>query len=175
MYVYMYEGSIVYFMSLNDILYLCVIFYMMCVRHSMYDFGRSSPVKGGRRTRSDSWNMKGIHLAKFSCNSFGSTVMVLSHQSKTTTRQILNLCISMMPFTQVRQTWWERHNRNAQVQLLSCGCLVVVLSVSCSGVKAPLARSGFDTFITQMKMKGLVLLIRLMRGQFLPYIPQLIP
>ena len=31
---------------------------------------------------------------------FWSTgVMVLSHQSKTTTRQMLNLCISIMPFT----------------------------------------------------------------------------
>ena len=33
------------------------------------------------------------------------------------------LCLSH----QVRQTWCERHNRNAQVQLLSCRCLVVVL------------------------------------------------
>ena len=57
--------------------------------------------------------------------------MVLSHQSKTTTRQRQDkswtcaflLCLSH----QVCRTWCERHNRNAQVQLLSCRCLVVVL------------------------------------------------
>ena len=46
---------------------------------------------------------------------------------KTTTRQMLNLCIPMMPFTLVRHVWCERHHRNAQVQLLSCRCLVVIL------------------------------------------------
>ena len=29
------------------------------------------------------------------------------------------------------RTWCERHHRNAQVQHLSCRCLVVVLSLSC--------------------------------------------
>ena len=46
---------------------------------------------------------------------------------KTTTRQKLNLCISIMPFTPGLSDRCERHNRNAQVQLLSCRCLVVVL------------------------------------------------
>ena len=41
--------------------------------------------------------------------------MVFSHQSKTTTRP------------QTCRTWCERHHRNAQVQHLSCRCLVVVL------------------------------------------------
>ena len=44
--------------------------------------------------------------------------MVFSHQSKTTTRQMLNLCIPMMPFTP--------------------DICLVVLSLSCSGVKTPL-------------------------------------
>ena len=42
---------------------------------------------------------------------------------KTTIRQMLNLCISMMPFT----PGLSDHRRNAQVQHLSCHCLVVVL------------------------------------------------
>ena len=68
------------------------------------------------------------------------SVMVFSHQSKTTTTQQdkswtceFLLCLSH----QTCRTWCERHHRNVQVQLLSC-CLVVVLSLSCSGVKAPL-------------------------------------
>ena len=59
------------------------------------------------------------------------TLMVLSHQSKTTTRQRQDKCWTcaflLCLSHQVRQTWCERHNRNAQVQLLSCRCLVVVL------------------------------------------------
>ena len=61
--------------------------------------------------------------------------MVFSHQSKTTTRQMLNLCISMMPFTPDDMSGVkgiiEMHRFNI--------CLVVVLSLSCSGVKTPLA------------------------------------
>ena len=53
---------------------------------------------------------------------------------KTTTRQKLNLCIPMMPFTPSLPDRCERHHRNAQVQL----CLVVVLSLSSSGVTTPL-------------------------------------
>ena len=54
---------------------------------------------------------------------------------------MLNLCIPMMPFTPGLsfrcRTWCKRHHRNAQVQHLSCRHLVV-LSLSCSGVKTPL-------------------------------------
>ena len=42
---------------------------------------------------------------------------------KTMARQMLNLCIPMMPFT---PDWCQRHHRNAHVQHLSCRCLVVV-------------------------------------------------
>ena len=74
---------------------------------------------------------KPSHLLMWSWSSGRGILMVLSHQSKTTTRQRQDkswtcaflLCLSH----QVRQTWCERHNRNAQVQLLSCRCLVVVL------------------------------------------------
>ena len=56
--------------------------------------------------------------------------MVFSHQSKTTTRQRQDKCWTCAFLWslshQVRQTWCERHHRNAQVQHLSC-CLVVVL------------------------------------------------
>ena len=46
---------------------------------------------------------------------------------KTTTRQMLNLCIPMMHMICRNCHWCERHHRNAQVQHLSCRCLVVVL------------------------------------------------
>ena len=52
-------------------------------------------------------------------------------------KRMLNLCIPMMPFTpgvSCCRTWCERHHRNAQVQ----HSFVVVLSLSCSGVKTPL-------------------------------------
>ena len=60
----------------------------------------------------------------------GHTLMVLSHQRKTTTRQRQDkswtcaflLCLSH----QVCRTWCERHNRNAQVQHLSRRCLALV-------------------------------------------------
>ena len=44
-----------------------------------------------------------------------------------TTRQMINLCIPMIPFTPDMSDRCERHHRNAQVQHLSCRCLVVVL------------------------------------------------
>ena len=67
-------------------------------------------------------------LNKYAQDGVGGTGGVLRYgvftpeedNNKTTTRQMLNLCIPMMPF------WCERH-RNAQVQHLSCRCLVVVL------------------------------------------------
>ena len=43
--------------------------------------------------------------------------------------------------------WCERHNRNAQIQHLSCRCLVFVLSLSCSGVKTPFHTPPRDIFI----------------------------
>ena len=46
---------------------------------------------------------------------------------KTTTRQMLNLCIPMMPFTPSLPGRCERHHRNAQVQHLSCRLVVVLL------------------------------------------------
>ena len=59
------------------------------------------------------------------------TIMVFSHQSKTTTRQRQDKCWTCAFLWclshQVRQTRCERHHRNAQVQHLSCRCLVVVL------------------------------------------------
>ena len=60
-----------------------------------------------------------------------SYIMVVSHQSKTTTRQRQDKCWTYAFLWclshQVCRTWCERHNRNAQVQHLSCRCLVVVL------------------------------------------------
>ena len=47
---------------------------------------------------------------------------------KTTTRQKLNLWIPILCLShQICRTWCEKDNRNAQVQHLSCCCLVVVL------------------------------------------------
>ena len=58
-------------------------------------------------------------------------VFTPEQDDKTTTRQMLNLCIPMMPFTPGLScrcwTWCERHHRNAKVQHLSCRCLVNVL------------------------------------------------
>ena len=72
-----------------------------------------------------------VAFTKLDLYSLMTHLMVLSHQSKTTTRQRQDkswtcaflLCLSH----QVCRTWCERHNRNAQVQHLSCRCLVVVL------------------------------------------------
>ena len=51
-----------------------------------------------------------VVVAVITITSNGHSVMVFSHQSKTTT------C----------QTWCERHHRNAQVKHLSCRCLALV-------------------------------------------------
>ena len=78
-----------------------------------------------------------------------TSLMVFSHQSKTTTRQRQDKCWTCAFLWclshQVCRTWCERHHRNAQVQHLSCHCLVVVLSLSCSGVKTPLQSSNGKT------------------------------
>ena len=58
------------------------------------------------------------------------TVMVFSHQSKTTTRQRQDKCWTCAFLWslshQVCRTWCERLHRNAQVQHLSCHCLALV-------------------------------------------------
>ena len=58
------------------------------------------------------------------------SVMVFSHQSKTTTRQRQDkswTCAFLWCLShQTCRTWCERHNRNAPVQLLSCRCLALV-------------------------------------------------
>ena len=74
---------------------------------------------------------------RIKCSSFqlGGTilgVMVFSHQSKTTTRQMLNLCIPMMPFTPgpACLVWKASGMHRFNI------CLVVALSLSCN-VKHP--------------------------------------
>ena len=66
----------------------------------------------------------------------------MTRQRQDNDNKMLNLCIPMMPFTPGLscrcRTWCERHHRNAQVQHL----FVVVLSLSCSGVKTPLPIEG---------------------------------
>ena len=62
---------------------------------------------------------------------FHSRARQRQDKDKTRTRQILNLCIPMMPFTPVVArpvSLPDRFNI----------CLVIVLSLSCSGVKTPL-------------------------------------
>ena len=56
--------------------------------------------------------------------------MAFSHQSKTTTTQQQDKCLTCAFLWslshQVRQTWCERYHMNAQVQHLSCRCLALV-------------------------------------------------
>ena len=65
-------------------------------------------------------------------------VFTPEQDNKTTTRQMLNLCIPMMPFTP-GPSYIARSGVKGIIGMHSSNiCLVVVLSLSCSGVKTPL-------------------------------------